>query len=67
MTMRSADLPADDRFAWWCEQASRDTAPAVYSSPCAGDFRAEVTLARSGPRNWPCTPSPRRGPCGRPH
>jgi AraC-like DNA-binding protein len=49
VTMRSEDLPAADRFAWWSEQVARDTAPSVVSSPHAGDFRAEVTLADLGP------------------
>jgi hypothetical protein len=30
--MRSEDLPAADRFAWWSEQVARDTAPSVVSS-----------------------------------
>ena len=47
--MRSDDLPAADRFAWWCELMGRDTAPSVISSPHAGDFRASVTLAELGP------------------
>lgn len=49
VTMRSDDLPATDRFAWWSEQVARDTAPTVVSSPHAGDFRATVTLADLGP------------------
>jgi AraC-like DNA-binding protein len=49
VTMRSEDLPAADRFAWWSEQVARDTAPSVVSSPHAGDFRAVVTLADLGP------------------
>jgi AraC-like DNA-binding protein len=49
VTMRSADLPAADRFEWWCEQLAKDTAPAVFSSPHSGDFRAVVTLAELGP------------------
>lgn len=47
--MRSEDLPAEDRFAWWCELTNKDTAPAVVSSPDADDFRATVTLADLGP------------------
>jgi AraC-like DNA-binding protein len=47
--MRSEDLPAPDRFAWWSEQVARDTGPAVVSSPYAGDFKAAVTLADLGP------------------
>jgi AraC-like DNA-binding protein len=49
VTMRSDDLPAEDRFAWWSEQVARDTAPSVVSSPHAGDFRSVVTLADLGP------------------
>ena len=49
VTMNSEDLPAADRFAWWSEQVSKDTAPTVVSSPHAADFRAEVTLADLGP------------------
>jgi AraC-like DNA-binding protein len=49
VTMRSDDLPAADRFAWWSEQVARDTAPSVVSSPHARDFRAMVTLADLGP------------------
>jgi AraC-like DNA-binding protein len=49
VTMRSADLPAADRFAWWSEQVARDTAPSVVSSPHAADFEAVVTLADLGP------------------
>jgi AraC-like DNA-binding protein len=49
VTLRSEDLPAADRFAWWSEQVARDTAPTVLSSPHAGDFRAAVTLADLGP------------------
>jgi hypothetical protein len=30
VTMRSADLPAADRFEWWCEQLAKDTAPAPW-------------------------------------
>lgn len=48
VTMRSEDLPAADRFAWWSEQLARDTAPSVVSSPHAADFRAVVTLADLG-------------------
>ncbi|MGD0560483.1 MAG: helix-turn-helix domain-containing protein [Streptosporangiaceae bacterium] len=47
--MRSEDLPATDRFAWWSEQVVRDTAPTVVGSPPAADFRAVVTLADLGP------------------
>jgi AraC-like DNA-binding protein len=47
--MSSEDLPAADRFAWWSEQMSKDTAPTMVSSPHARDFRAEVTLADLGP------------------
>jgi AraC-like DNA-binding protein len=47
--MRTEDLPAEDRFEWWFEQVSKDTAPTVVSSPHAGDFRAAVTLADLGP------------------
>jgi AraC-like DNA-binding protein len=49
VTMRTEDLPAEDRFEWWFEQVSKDTAPTVVSSPHAGDFRAAVTLADLGP------------------
>ena len=49
VTMRSEDLPAADRFEWWSEQVSKDTAPTVVSSPHAADFRAAVTLADLGP------------------
>ena len=49
VTMRSDDLPADDRFAWWSEQLTRDTAPCVVSSSRTGDFRAVLTLAELGP------------------
>lgn len=49
VTLRSEDLPAADRFAWWCEQMARDTAPTVVSSPRARDFRAMMTLAELGP------------------
>jgi AraC-like DNA-binding protein len=49
VTKRSDDLPAADRFAWWCEQVARDTAPTVVSSPHAADFLAVVTLAELGP------------------
>jgi AraC-like DNA-binding protein len=49
VTMRTEDLPAADRFAWWSEEVARDTAPTVVSSPHAGDFRAVVTLADLGP------------------
>jgi AraC-like DNA-binding protein len=49
VTMRTEDLPAADRFEWWFEQVSKDTAPTVLSSPHAGDFRAAVTLADLGP------------------
>jgi AraC-like DNA-binding protein len=49
VTMRSDDLPAADRFAWWSEQVARDTAPSLVSSPDAGDFQAVVTLADLGP------------------
>lgn len=48
-TMHSEDLPAADRFSWWCEQVARDSVPTVVSSPHAGDFRAGVTLAELGP------------------
>jgi hypothetical protein len=49
VTMRTEDLPAEDRFEWWFEQVSKDTAPTVVSSPHAGDFRAALTLADLGP------------------
>ena len=49
VTMRTDDLPAADRFEWWFEQVSKDTAPTVVSSPHAADFRAAVTLADLGP------------------
>ena len=48
-TIRSDDLPAADRFAWWSEQLTRDTAPSVVSSPHVGDFRAALTVAELGP------------------
>jgi AraC-like DNA-binding protein len=47
--MRSDDLPAADRFDWFCEQVAREIAPAVVSSPHAGNFPAVVTLADLGP------------------
>jgi AraC-like DNA-binding protein len=49
VTMRTEDLPAADRFAWWSEQVANDTVPTVVSSPYARDFRAVVTLADLGP------------------
>lgn len=49
MSMSSEDLPAEDRFAWWREQMSEDTAPMVVSTPHVGDFRFTVTLAELGP------------------
>jgi AraC-like DNA-binding protein len=49
LTLRSEDVPAPDRFAWWCELVGRDIVPTVVSSPHVGDFRATVTLAEMGP------------------
>ncbi len=49
VTMRSEDLPAPDRFEWWCEQVARDWAPSVVSSPHTRDFPAVLTLAELGP------------------
>lgn len=48
-TMRSEELPAADRFPWWCEQMARDVSPTAFTSPHAADFRAGVTLAELGP------------------
>ncbi|MFG3296192.1 AraC family transcriptional regulator [Streptomyces sp. NPDC048179] len=47
--MRSEDLPAADRFPWWCEQMAQDIVPSTVSSPHADDFRSEVTVAELGP------------------
>jgi AraC-like DNA-binding protein len=45
----SEDLPAQDRFEWWCEIAAQDTVPAWISSPHAGDFRATAAMLDRGP------------------
>jgi AraC-like DNA-binding protein len=49
VTMSTEELPAADRFEWWCDQTARDVVPAVVSSPHTRDFRAGVTLADMGP------------------
>lgn len=49
VTMRSEDLPAADRFPWWCEQMAQDIVPSTVSSPHADDFRSVVTVAELGP------------------
>jgi AraC-like DNA-binding protein len=49
VTMRSEDLPAADRFPWWCEQVAQDIVPSMVSSPHADDFRSVVTVAELGP------------------
>ncbi|WP_427925117.1 helix-turn-helix domain-containing protein [Streptomyces sp. cg40] len=47
--MSSEDIPAPDRFQWWCELTGKDTAPSMISSPNAADFRATLTMAELGP------------------
>ncbi|MEU6354282.1 helix-turn-helix domain-containing protein [Streptomyces sp. NPDC047072] len=46
--MSSEDLPAADRFPWWCEQMAQDIVPSMVSSPHVGDFRSTVTVAELG-------------------
>ncbi|WP_433247013.1 helix-turn-helix domain-containing protein [Streptosporangium sp. CA-135522] len=40
VTLKSTDLPAEERFDWWCDLISRDVAPTRITSDHVADFRA---------------------------
>jgi AraC-like DNA-binding protein len=41
-TLHNRDLPAPDRFGWFCEVVARDLAPHAITSDHIGDFRASM-------------------------
>ncbi|WP_230984359.1 helix-turn-helix domain-containing protein [Microbispora oryzae] len=47
--MRSEDLPAAERFPWWCDLTARQMYPTLLSSDHAGDYRAAVKVVELGP------------------
>ncbi|GAA2913275.1 helix-turn-helix domain-containing protein [Streptosporangium fragile] len=44
----SSEVPAADRFGWWCDLTARRMLPTVISSDRAADFRASVTMLQLG-------------------
>ncbi|GAA2850819.1 helix-turn-helix domain-containing protein [Streptosporangium fragile] len=47
--LRSSEVPAADRFEWWCDLTARQMFPTAISSDRTGDFRAAVTILQLGP------------------
>ncbi|AQZ70664.1 Transcriptional regulator, AraC family [[Actinomadura] parvosata subsp. kistnae] len=46
--LRSTDVPAAERFQWWCDLTARQLVPTELSSEQAADFRAAITIAPLG-------------------
>jgi AraC-like DNA-binding protein len=48
MELDSRDVPAAERFGWWCEVTSRDLMPTWIDTHHVGDFRARATQLTLG-------------------
>ncbi|GAA1771401.1 helix-turn-helix transcriptional regulator [Nonomuraea bangladeshensis] len=46
--LRSADVPAAERFGWWCDLTARQLIPTEISSDHTADFHASVSLLPLG-------------------
>lgn len=46
--LRSADVPAADRFAWWCAVTERELVPTVLSCSQTDDFQVSLTILQLG-------------------
>ncbi|QKG21353.1 hypothetical protein [Actinomadura verrucosospora] len=47
----SLDLPAPDRFDWWCDLAAQEVVPTIVHSARRGNFYASVKLLQFGAVN----------------
>ncbi|MFE2072989.1 hypothetical protein [Streptomyces misionensis] len=48
MTLHNRDLPAADRFDWFCDLVAQDLAPHTIASKHAHDFKATLLSANPG-------------------
>ncbi|YCK38319.1 helix-turn-helix domain-containing protein [Actinomadura sp. ATCC 39365] len=48
VVLKSTDLPAEERFGWWCDMISRDVGPTRITSEHMADFRATAGVIDLG-------------------